>query len=142
VFEDLFATYGYPKGSVPYQDGARIQHRRYGFYPGRRNSGSVANFRGEIDPLFFNDREYTYNFAPVNYLQLPLERVSVFARAGFEFSEAAEVYAQGLYANYAADSQLAPTATFDGVFMPPTNPFIPPDLQLLLDSRDDLPPTR
>ena len=78
-----------------------------------------------------------YNFAPVNYLQLPLERVSAFARAGFEFSEAAELYAQGLYADYTADSQLAPTATFFGVLMPPTNPFIPPDLQLLLDSRDD-----
>ena len=99
---------------------------------------AVANFRGEIDPLFFNDRFYGYNFAPVNYLQLPLERVSVFARAGFEFSEAAELYAQGLYADYTADSQLAPTATFSGgVFMPPTNPFIPPDLQLLLDSRDE-----
>ena len=27
-----------------------------------------------LDPLFFNDRAYSYNFAPVNYLQLPLER--------------------------------------------------------------------
>ena len=107
------------------------------FTQGDETPGSVANFRGEIDPLFFNDRDYRYNFAPVNYLQLPLERVSVFARAGFEFSEAAELYAQGLYADYTADSQLAPTATFFGVLMPPTNPFIPPDLQLLLDSRDE-----
>ena len=60
-----------------------------------------------------------------------------FARASFEFNEAAELYAQGLYGDYTADAQLAPTATFFGVLMPPTNPFIPPDLQLLLDSRAD-----
>ncbi len=135
VFEDLFATYGYPKGSVPNQTQFGFNTDGTVFTQGDGTPGSVANFRGEIDPLFFNDRFYSYNFAPVNYLQLPLERVSVFARAGFEFSEAAELYAQGLYADYTADSQLAPTATFFGVLMPPTNPFIPPDLQLLLDSR-------
>ena len=138
VFEDLFATYGYPRGSVSYdmtQFGFGFNTDGTIFTQGDETPGSVANFRGEIDPLFFNDRFYSYNFAPVNYLQLPLERVSVFARAGFEFSEAAELYAQGLYADYTADSQLAPTATFFGVMMPPTNPFIPPDLQLLLDSQ-------
>ena len=137
MFEDLFATYGYPKGSVPNQTQFGFNTDGTVFTQGDGTPGTVANFRGEIDPLFFNDRFYSYNFAPVNYLQLPLERVSVFARAGFEFSEAAELYAQGLYADYTADSQLAPTATFFGVMMPPTNPFIPPDLQLLLDSRDE-----
>jgi outer membrane receptor protein involved in Fe transport len=135
VFEDLFATYGYPKGSVPNQTTFGFNSDGTVFTQGDGTPGSVANFRGEIDPLFFNDRFYGYNFAPVNYLQLPLERASAFARASFEFSEAAELYAQGLYADYTADSQLAPTATFFGVLMPPTNPFIPPDLQLLLDSR-------
>ena len=137
VFEELFDTYGYPKGSVPNQTQFGFNTDGTVFTQGDGTPGSVANFRGEIDPLFFNDRFYSYNFAPVNYLQLPLERVSVFARAGFEFSEAAELYAQLLYADYTADSQLAPTATFAGVLMPPTNPFIPPDLQLLLDSRDE-----
>ena len=136
-FEGLFATYGYPAGSVPYQTEFGFNTDGTVFTQGDGTPGSVANFRGEIDPLFFNDRFYSYNFAPVNYLQLPLERVSVFVRAGFEFSEAAELYAQGLYADYTADMQLAPTATFFGVLMPPTNPFIPPDLQLLLDSRED-----
>jgi outer membrane receptor protein involved in Fe transport len=138
TFDSLFATYGYPAGSVPNQTQFGLNTDGTVFTQGNVvTPGSVANFRGEIDPLFFNDRRYTYNFAPVNYLQLPLERVSVFARAGFEFSEAAEVYAQGLYADYTADAQMAPTATFFGVFMPPTNPFIPADLQLLLDSRAD-----
>ena len=107
------------------------------FLPKATKLPACRQFPRDIDPLFFNDRCYSYNFAPVNYLQLPLERASAFARAGFEFSEAAELYAQGLYADYTADSQLAPTATFFGVLMPPTNPFIPPDLQLLLDSRDE-----
>jgi iron complex outermembrane receptor protein len=138
AFEDLFATYGYPAGSVPYQTAFGFNTDGTVFTQGDfQTPGSVANFRGEIDPLFFNDRRYTYNYAPFNYLQLPLERVTAFARAGFEFSESAELYAQGLYADYSADMQLAPTATFFGVLMPPTNPFIPADLQLLLDSRAD-----
>src|SRR4029453_7913064 len=66
-----------------------------------------------------------------------VERVSAFARASFEFSGGAELYAQGLYADYTVDIQLAPTAMFSDVFMPPTNPFITPDLQVLLDSRAD-----
>src|SRR4030095_16057925 len=45
--------------------------------------------------------------------------------------------AQGLYADYGADLQDWPTAMFGDVWMPPTNPFIPHDLQVLLDSRPD-----
>jgi iron complex outermembrane receptor protein len=137
AFEGLFATYGYPAGSVPNQTQFGFNTDGTVFTQGDfETPGSVANFRGEIDPLFFNDRRYSYNFAPVNYLQLPLERVSAFARAGFEFSESAELYAQGLFAEYTVGVQAAPTPAF-GLLMPPSNPFIPPDLQLLLDSRAD-----
>jgi iron complex outermembrane recepter protein len=137
AFEGLFATYGYAAGSVPNQLDFGFNTDGTVFTQGDfETPGSVANFRGEIDPLFFNDRRYTYNYAPVNYLQLPLERASAFVRASFEFNEATELYAQGLYAEYSVDLQLAPTPAFD-LFMPPTNPFIPPDLKLLLDSRAD-----
>ena len=135
AFSALFASYGFP--SAQYVDNFGFNNDGTVFAGGNNDPGSVVNFRGERDPNFFNDSFYRYNFAPVNYLQLPLERVSTFARAGFEFSESAELYAQGLFAEVTVDLQLAPTATFDGMLMPLSNPFIPPDLRLLLDSRDD-----
>ena len=67
---------------------------------------------------------YSYNFAPDNALQLPLERTSAFVRAEFELSDAARIYAQGLYSDYSATQQLAPTPLGD-VFMPVDNPFVP-----------------
>ena len=54
----------------------------------------------------------------------------------FEFSESAELYAQGLYGDYSVDQQLAPTPVAR-VYMPPTNPYISPDLKFLLDSRSN-----
>ena len=42
-----------------------------------------------------------------------------------------------MYADYTVDLRNGPAAMYDNVRMPPTNPFIPPDLQLLLDSRAD-----
>jgi outer membrane receptor protein involved in Fe transport len=135
VFNALFASYGFPAGSVPFQTNFGFNTDGTVFSGGDGSPGSVTNFRGERDPIGFNDSFYNYNFAPANHLQLPLERVAVFARAGFEFGESAELYAQGLFADYAVDTQLAPAATFEGMLIPPTNPFIPADLKTLLDSR-------
>ena len=101
---------------------------------GNGSPGSVVNFRGERDPVLFNDRAYSYNFAPWNYLQLPLERVSAFASGSFELGGDHELYAQALYADYSADVALAPTPS-SGLVMPATNPYVSPDLKLLLDSR-------
>jgi hypothetical protein len=55
------------------------------FSAGNRAPHSVANSHGALDPYLANDRVYTYNFAPWNYLQLLLERVSAFGRASFDF---------------------------------------------------------
>ena len=117
-------SYGYAPGEVPYQiplfggfsntqfgfnaDGTLFTTGQSGFLLG---SGApiVANFRGEQDPVFFNDEYYSYNFMPDNALQLPLERTSAFVRAEFEFGDAARIYAQGLYSDYSVTPQLAPT---------------------------------
>jgi hypothetical protein len=72
------------------------------FSTGTGAPGSVANFRGERDPHLFDDRRYAYNFAPANYLQLPLERLSAFGRASFELGPSADLFAQVLYADYSA----------------------------------------
>ena len=67
---------------------------------------------------------------------MPLERVSAFGTAAFEINKNVQAYATGLYADYTVDTQAAPPVLLD-VFAPVTNPYIPPDLALLLASRKD-----
>lgn len=131
----LFATYGYAPGSVPLTFNA-LGFNSDGtlFATGNRSPGSVANFRGEQDPALASDGLYTYNFAPDNYLQLPLERITAFARGQFELTDAHTLYADILYADYSADTQLAPTPA-QPLWLPASNPYIPTDLKVLLDSR-------
>jgi outer membrane receptor protein involved in Fe transport len=135
VFDQVFAAYGYPVGSVLYQGGIGVNADRTVFTIGdNRTPGSVVNFRGEVDPRYGNDRLHTYDTAPTTALQLPLERTSAVLRGSFVASPSSEVYAQLLFADYTATRQLAPTGT--GILLvPPTNPYIPPDLGTLLASR-------
>ncbi len=147
VFDELMVSYGFAPGQVPYwPEQVRFPNAQFGFNENgtlftQGNRGffsnqipAVFNFQGVEDPVFFNPYLYTYNFAPVNALQLPLERKSAFARAEFELSDSVRIYAQGLYSDYSVTQQLAPTPLVD-VFMPVDNPFVPPDLALLLASR-------
>ena len=133
VHAAVFADYGYPPGTVPPSPFIGFNNDRTLFSQGAGVPGSVANFRGEVDPLQFNDSFYTYNFAPDNTLQIPLERATVFAGVRFDLSDTVELYAHGLYADYTNDQQLA--ATPAQFFMPPSNPYVPVDLKRLADSR-------
>jgi len=134
AFDTLFESYGYPAGTVPYQTFFGVNDDESLFTMGDRSPGTVVNFRGERDPILFNDRLYSFNFAPWNYLQLPLERISAFGRVNYEFGSGHEAFAQVLYADYTADLALAPTPA-NNLFVPVTNPYIPADLKYLLDSR-------
>jgi len=137
TFESVFASYGFPRGTVPYDDNWRFGFNDDSslFTGGNFEPGSVVNFRG--DPaLLISDAIYGYNFAPWQALQMPLERVSAFGSAAFEINEDVEAYATGLYADYTVDTQAAPPVLL-GVFAPVTNPYIPPDLALMLAARED-----
>jgi outer membrane receptor protein involved in Fe transport len=93
------------------------------------------NFTGDQnDPLQPVASPYTYNFAPPNYLQLPLERKTAFGRASIMATDQAELYVQGLWANYTVAQQLASTPA-TSLIVPVTNPFITPDLAQILASR-------
>ncbi len=50
-----------------------------------------------------------YNYAPVNYLQLPQERYSIYAGGSYEINDSMEVYARGIFAQSVVDQQLAAT---------------------------------
>jgi len=135
VFERLFETYGYAPGTAPYYPGVGTNPDRTVFTIGDNvTPGSVINFRGEIDPRYFNDRALSFDTAPKTALQLPLERTSAILRGRFEFSPAVEAYAQLLWADYTATRQIGPTSS-SILLVPPTNPFIPPDLGTLVASR-------
>ena len=143
AFNALMASYGYAPGTVPYQSSFAFNADGTLFTPGGNEFldspvPAVANYRYPRDPVFFNDHLYTYNFSPFVAMQLPLERKSAFVRAEFDLGESASVYAQGLYADYSVSFEAASTPLFD-TFLPVTNPFIPDDLRLLLESRPDDP---
>ncbi|HSN73047.1 MAG TPA: TonB-dependent receptor plug domain-containing protein, partial [Steroidobacteraceae bacterium] len=135
VFDDVFAGYGFAPGSVPVSGFLGFNSDRTLFSQGNNQPGSVANFRGDVDPIAFSDRFYTYNFAPDNALQLPLERKTAFVALRFDLTADTELYAQALYADYSSDSQLAPTPAQFAV--PPSNPYVPEDLKRLADSRSN-----
>ena len=136
AFDALFASYGFPTGTVPFQDYFGINADGTLFTLGNGAPGSVVNFRGERDPVAFNDRNYGFNFAPWSYLQMPLERVSGYGRASFQFSPDHRAYVEGLYAGTRVDQSLAPAPSFE-ITIPALNPLIPADLRFLLDSRPD-----
>jgi len=50
-----------------------------------------------------------YNYAPVNYLQLPQERYMLGGYGSFEVAEALELYTEVSYVNNRVDAELAPT---------------------------------
>jgi outer membrane receptor protein involved in Fe transport len=123
-----------------YVAGTALPGHNFGFNPDGSlfDTAPVINFTGDTnEPLQpVNPASYTYNYAPPNYLQLPLERKSFFGRTGFELSESTEVYAQVLWADYQADSALASTP-MGTVYVRPDNPNIDPDVAALLASRPD-----
>lgn len=68
----------------------------------------------------------TFNYAPFNYFQTPLERYNVFAKAHYTVSEKAEVYTNALYSRSTVDLQLAPSGLFGDTWqIPLNNPFLP-----------------
>ena len=134
AFEDLFATYGYPPGSVPPQAGFGTNPDGTLFTIGTREPGTVVNYRGPVDPDLPNDRFHSWNGAPTTALRMPLERTTLFGRAAYELTDAHRAYAQLIYSTYEVDRQLSPVEA-QILLVPPTNPYLPPDMKMLLDSR-------
>jgi iron complex outermembrane recepter protein len=134
AFDALFESYGHQE--VPFQQFLGFNLDGTLFTTGTGAPGSVVNYRYEPDPLLFSDRAVSYNFAPPNALQLPLERTSAFGRLEFDLTDSTRLYADVLLADYEAVQQLAPASVF-GAFLPRSNPYIPDDLAFLLDSRPD-----
>ncbi|MGD9980309.1 MAG: TonB-dependent receptor [Hyphomonadaceae bacterium] len=87
---------------------------------------------GQIRP--FNPLTDFYNFAPDNYLQIPLERWSGGAVARFEFSPELEAVLELMYSAPRTASQLAPAPFSRFVNVPIAADFFPPNTQAHLDT--------
>jgi iron complex outermembrane receptor protein len=101
----------------------------------------VQNFRGNTEDPGYNPNSYSYNFGPLNYLQLPLSRRQIAAFGRYSLMEdVAEMYARLSFTTYHSDQQLAATpitcaGAALGCSVPVTNTAIPNDLRTLLNSR-------
>ena len=78
-----------------------------------------------------------YNYAPVNFLQLPQERFTISTSANYEINERAEVFMEARFANNTVPQELAPTPAFIGTnWTLDGNPFITAGTQAVLSGND------
>ena len=74
-----------------------------------------------------------YNYAPVNYIQLPQERHQITALGHYEVSESAELYGRAMFTDSRVPQQLAATPIFQtSEFSLDNSPFLTPGTQQLL----------
>ncbi|RED16760.1 TonB-dependent receptor domain-containing protein [Parasphingopyxis lamellibrachiae] len=67
----------------------------------------------------------TFNFAPFNYFQTPLERYNIFGSANYEVTPGIEIYTRAMFTNSTVSLQLAPSGLFGDPFaLPLNNPFL------------------
>lgn len=67
------------------------------------------------------DTYNSFNFAPFNYFQTPLERYNVFGTARYEVTPGIEVYGKGMFTKSVVDLQLAPAGMFGDTYDIPLN---------------------
>ena len=96
--------------------------------------GIIFNPDGSIRPFETSGQVNDfYNYAPVNFLQLPQERFTISTSANYEVNEHAEVFMEARFANNTVPSELAPTPAFVGTnWTLDGNPFITPEAQQVL----------
>ncbi|MEM7768213.1 MAG: TonB-dependent receptor plug domain-containing protein, partial [Pseudomonadota bacterium] len=72
-----------------------------------------------------------YNYAPVNYLQIPQERYSIYGLATYDITESIEAYTQAIFVSSQTEQLLAPTPIFGALTINLDNPFLADDPQAL-----------
>jgi iron complex outermembrane recepter protein len=95
-------------------------------------AGGVEAFNNalpEVDPN--GDR---YNIPPLNYLQIPQEKVSVNALGSYALAGSTEVFVEALYADNRTIQQQAPTPATD-LLVSPSNPILSQQVRNLLAAR-------
>jgi iron complex outermembrane recepter protein len=133
---------------------------RYGVAPGTVRAGNqfgfnadgtlfstgltVQNYKGATDPTLYavTPTQVLAEGRQYRFLQLPLERYSVYSRFDYELTPSVSSFAQFMFTHSVASTQLNPvpagsSATTGVPLVPVTNPFVPNDLRKLLAARPD-----
>jgi iron complex outermembrane receptor protein len=142
AIDQVFGAYGAAAGSVrPTSSiGYNPDGSLFSFGSGT-TANPVVNYLGNTEDPGFNPLSYSYNFGPINYLQLPINRKQASAFLRYEIMpEHAELYSRVMFTTFDSDQQLASTpVTCSGAALgcsvPVANSVIPTDLRTLLNSR-------
>jgi outer membrane receptor protein involved in Fe transport len=154
VVNSVFGSYGVAPGTIANTDNLSFNPDGT-LFGASRPSANVChlNYKGSTTlPYETIPTLCTYNTGPLNYLQLPLTRYSLFSRATYDITPDIQAYAQVMYTNFKASLELAPSPASGsptgspnavptpipggtGFFIPASNPFIPADLKTILNSR-------
>ena len=99
--------------------------------------GGGAFFTADGNPTPFitsGPNSSFYNYAPVNYLQLPQERYNLAGFLTYDITDNTELKLRGMYANNVVAQELAPTPIFDTFTVSEDNPNITDDFRTLLEA--------
>ncbi|WP_417450474.1 TonB-dependent receptor domain-containing protein [Kordiimonas sp.] len=118
------------------------------FLPGGSSSIPQGRFSGSggfnylVDangsPVAYDGSQHAYNFAPVNNLQLPLERHSIAGLGNYQVTDSINLFAEVMYTNNLIERQLAATPFSESnVDIDLNNPYMSNDLRNLFATRDD-----
>ncbi|MGB0907231.1 MAG: TonB-dependent receptor plug domain-containing protein [Maricaulaceae bacterium] len=90
------------------------------------SGGATFDSAGNIIPWINSGANTTrYNYAPVNYLQLPQERYSMAAFGSYDITDTVTAKLKGIFSSNTVPQELAPTPFFSTVTINvPTNPFL------------------
>jgi len=134
VVDSVFGGYGVAPGAV-------TASRNFGMNPDGTlfsTSAPVANLRyPDGEPYLSINNQVGNPTGKVYPLQQEMQRIALFARSTYDFSESVQGFAQFNYAHYdAVIPRFGITqATVRDVFVPVTNPFLPADLRTIVASR-------
>jgi iron complex outermembrane receptor protein len=96
-------------------------------------SGPVqVAFNPDGTPRRFNPQQDLWNFAPVNYLQIPLKRKTVGLLGHFDLSEQFEIYYEASHNLNEISQNLAPAPLRNSLFTNVNNPLWTPETQAML----------
>jgi outer membrane receptor protein involved in Fe transport len=91
-------------------------------------------------PRAFVEPDDRYNYAPVNYLQVPLERYSAGLFATYELDSGFELYLESTFADNMVAAELAPVPAFGFFTFTSDNPSFTPEAQAMFADGYELAP--
>lgn len=82
------------------------------------------NGGGALPHIDFGPNTTRYNYAPVNYLQLPQDRFSIAGFSHYDITDGVEAYFRGIWTQSNVKQALAPTPVFTTLTINADNPFV------------------